>query len=107
MAGKVFDTVNREGLPSQVANFVRKQIVQGALHPGDRLATEREMALQHGVSRAVIREAVAKLIHEGLVTSRQGVGAFVASPSQATSLVLDHNRLSQPQDFRQLYELRL
>jgi DNA-binding FadR family transcriptional regulator len=107
MAGKVFETVNREGLPSQVANFVRKQIVQGALNPGDRLPTEREMALQHGVSRAVIREAVAKLLHEGLVTSRQGVGAFVASPTQATSLILDHNSLSQPQDFRQLYELRL
>jgi DNA-binding FadR family transcriptional regulator len=59
------------------------------------------------VSRAVIREAVAKLLHEGLVTSRQGVGAFVASPAQATSLVLDHKQLSQPQDFRQLYELRL
>lgn len=107
MADKLFDVVNREGLPAQVANFVRKQIVQGTLNPGDRLPTEREMALQHGVSRAVIREAVAKLLHEGLVTSRQGVGAFVASPAQATSLVLDHKQLSQPQDFRQLYELRL
>lgn len=107
MADKVFEVVNREGLPAQVANFVRKQIVQGTLNPGDRLPTEREMALQHGVSRAVIREAVAKLLHEGLVTSRQGVGAFVASPAQATSLVLDQKRLSQPQDFRQLYELRL
>jgi GntR family transcriptional repressor for pyruvate dehydrogenase complex len=107
MAQKVFEGVNREGLPSQVASFVRKQIIQGALNPGDRLPTEREMAAQHGVSRAVIREAVAKLLHEGLVNSRQGVGAFVASPNQATSLVLDPNTLTQPQDYRQLYELRL
>lgn len=107
MAGKSVEVLNREGLPSQVANFVRRQIVQGTLEPGDRLPTEREMASQHGVSRAVIREAVAKLLHEGLVTSRQGVGAFVASPNQATSLVLDPNSLSQPSDFRQLYELRL
>jgi len=107
VASKVFESVNREGLPSQVANFVRRQILQGQLTPGDRLPTEREMAAQHGVSRAVIREAVAKLLHEGLVTSRQGVGAFVASPNQATSLVLDPNSLSQPHDFRQLYDLRL
>lgn len=107
MKGKPLEGISRESLPSQVANFVRSQIVQGVLSPGDRLATEREMAVQHGVSRVVIREAVAKLLHEGLVVSRQGVGAFVASPQQATSLVLDPNSLSQPQDFRQLYELRL
>jgi DNA-binding FadR family transcriptional regulator len=90
-----------------VANYVRDQIVRGALTPGDRLPTEREMAAQHGVSRAVIREAVAKLIHEGLVISRQGVGAFVASPDNASALVLDSGRFAQPEDFHQLYELRL
>jgi GntR family transcriptional regulator, transcriptional repressor for pyruvate dehydrogenase complex len=99
--------LNRAGLPSQVASFVRNQIVQAKLSPGDRLPTEREMASQHGVSRAVIREAVAKLIHEGLVISRQGVGAFVASPNNATTLVIDPDRFAQPQDFRYLYELRL
>ena len=99
--------LNRAGLPSQVATHVRNQIVHGNLSPGDRLPTEREMASQHGVSRAVIREAVAKLIHEGLVISRQGVGAFVASPDNATTLVIDPDRFANPQDYRQLYELRL
>lgn len=98
---------NRQGLPSQIAGFVRNQIVKGELKPGDRLPTEREMAGDHGVSRAVIREAVAKLIHEGLVISRQGVGAFVASPDNATALVLDPQSFAQPEDFQQLYELRL
>jgi DNA-binding FadR family transcriptional regulator len=98
---------NRQGLPSQIASFVRNQIVSGELKPGDRLPTEREMAGEHGVSRAVIREAVAKLIHEGLVNSRQGVGAFVASPDTATTLVLDPESFAQPEDFQQLYELRL
>jgi DNA-binding FadR family transcriptional regulator len=100
-------TVNRQGLPPQVAGFIRNQIVRGSLLPGDRLPTEREMALQHGVSRAVIREAVAKLIHEGLVSSRQGVGVFVASPDKATTLVIDPSSLAEPDDFRHLYELRL
>lgn len=98
---------SRQGLPSQIASFVRNQIVKGELKPGDRLPTEREMAVEHGVSRAVIREAVAKLIHEGLVVSRQGVGAFVASPGNATALVLNPESFAQPEDFQQLYELRL
>jgi DNA-binding FadR family transcriptional regulator len=97
----------RQGLPSQIASFVRNQILDGTLNPGDRLPTERDMAVQHGVSRAVIRESVAKLIHEGLVVSRQGVGAFVASPDSANSLVLDPDSFSQPEDFRHIYELRL
>lgn len=99
--------MTRQGLPSQVANFVRDQIVHGTLVSGDRLPTEREMAEQHGVSRAVIREAVAKLIHEGLVNSRQGVGAFVATPDAATALVLDPGSFAEPKDFKHLYELRL
>ena len=65
------------------------------------------MASQHGVSRAGIREAVAKLIQQGLVISRQGAGAFVATPDNSTTLVLDPQNLAQPKDFRQLYELRL
>ncbi len=98
---------SRQGLPSQVASYIRDRIVQGKLNPGDRLPTEREMASQHGVSRAVIREAVAKLIQQGLVISRQGAGAFVATPDNSTTLVLDPQNLAQPKDFRQLYELRL
>jgi GntR family transcriptional repressor for pyruvate dehydrogenase complex len=99
--------VNRQGLPSQVAAFVRFEILRGNLKPGDRLPTEQEFALQHGVSRAVIREAIAKLRHEGLVVSRQGIGAFVASPEAANSLTLEPNSLAVPEDYRHLYELRL
>lgn len=99
--------VSRQGLPSQVAAFVRVEILRGNLKPGDRLPTEQEFAALHGVSRAVIREAIAKLRHEGLVVSRQGIGAFVASPEAANSLTLEPNSLAVPEDYRHLYELRL
>lgn len=99
--------VSRQGLPSQVAAFVRFEILRGNLKPGDRLPTEQEFSAQHGVSRAVIREAIAKLRHEGLVVSRQGIGAFVASPEAANSLTLEPNSLAVPEDYRHLYELRL
>ncbi|MBN9025908.1 MULTISPECIES: FadR/GntR family transcriptional regulator [Kaistia] len=99
--------VSRQGLPSQVAAFVRVEILRGNLKPGDRLPTEQEFAAMHGVSRAVIREAIAKLRHEGLVVSRQGIGAFVASPEAANSLTLEPNSLAVPEDYRHLYELRL
>ncbi len=98
---------NHQALPLSVANAVRKEIIRGKLKSGDKLPTEQELAKIHGVSRVVIREAVARLRHEGLVMSRQGLGVFVTSPNSSSSLVLEPESLSSPEDFRHLFELRL
>src|SRR5438270_14098166 len=52
-------------------------ITSGNIPPGARLPTEQELIAATGVSRTVVREAVAALRAEGLVVTRQGVGAFV------------------------------
>lgn len=57
-------------------------IIGGKLGPGARLPTEQEMISAAGVSRTVVREAVAALRAEGLVVTRQGVGAFVADTAR-------------------------
>jgi GntR family transcriptional repressor for pyruvate dehydrogenase complex len=54
------------------------EITSGKLAPGARLPTETELIAAAGVSRTVVREAVAALRADGLVVTRQGVGAFVA-----------------------------
>ena len=54
------------------------EITSGKLPSGARLPTEQELIAATGVSRTVVREAVAALRAEGLVVTRQGVGAFVA-----------------------------
>src|SRR5262245_62642074 len=53
-------------------------ITSGKLKPGARVPTEQELIAATGVSRTVVREAVAALRADGLVVTRQGVGAFVA-----------------------------
>lgn len=63
------------GLVRRLADEIRA----GRLAPGDRLPTEQQMMQQAGVSRTVVREAVAALRAEGLVVTRQGAGAFVAA----------------------------
>ena len=52
-------------------------ITSGKIPPGSQLPTEQELIAAAGVSRTVVREAVAALRAEGLVVTRQGVGAFV------------------------------
>jgi len=66
------------GLTAQLVARLTADITSGKLPPGSRLPTEQEMIAATGVSRTVIREAVAALRADGLVITRQGVGAFVA-----------------------------
>ncbi|WP_163540216.1 winged helix-turn-helix domain-containing protein, partial [Klebsiella pneumoniae] len=51
----------RTGLALDVAGALERSIREGALAPGDRLPSEAEIARQLGVSRPVVREAIAHL----------------------------------------------
>lgn len=65
-------------LTGEVIARLTEEIVSGKLGPSARLPTEQEMIAAFGVSRTVVREAIAALRAEGLVETRQGAGAFVA-----------------------------
>lgn len=69
-------------LTREVVERLTTEIMSGTLGPGAKLPTEQAMMAALGVSRTVVREAVAALRAEGLVTTRQGVGAFVAPDVQ-------------------------
>ncbi len=66
------------GLTEELVARITADITGGHLPPGSKLPTEKEMMAATGVSRTVVREAVACLRADGLVMVRQGVGAFVA-----------------------------
>jgi DNA-binding FadR family transcriptional regulator len=66
------------GLADELITRLTSEITSGKLAPGARLPTESEMIAATRVSRTVVREAVAALRADGLVVTRQGVGAFVA-----------------------------
>lgn len=64
-------------LVSQVSDALRQSILSGDYQPGDKLPSEAQLTEAHGVSRTVVREAVAALRSDGLVEPRQGAGIFV------------------------------
>jgi DNA-binding FadR family transcriptional regulator len=66
-------------LTEEVVARIAEEIRKGRLEPGARLPTEQELMKAMGVSRTVVREAVAALRADGVVTTRQGAGAFVAT----------------------------
>jgi GntR family transcriptional repressor for pyruvate dehydrogenase complex len=64
--------------PPSLVEAVHRQMVQMARRDGaERLPTERDMSVQFGVSRSVIREAVRRLELQGLLEIRQGSGMKV------------------------------
>ncbi|KEQ07764.1 FadR/GntR family transcriptional regulator [Pseudorhizobium pelagicum] len=64
-------------LSEHVAASLRSQIVSGEILSGEKLPTESQLTETFGVSRTVVREAVASLAADGLVEPRQGAGIFV------------------------------
>mgnify|MGYP001248605832 CR=1 FL=1 len=67
-----------------IAASLERRILEGSLKPGDRLPPERELAVELGVSRPSLREAIQKLASKGMVQSRQGGGTFVTDRLEAT-----------------------
>jgi GntR family transcriptional repressor for pyruvate dehydrogenase complex len=67
-----------------IAGTLERRILEGSLKPGDRLLPERELAVELGVSRPSLREAIQKLASRGLLASRQGGGTFVTRQLEAS-----------------------
>ena len=64
-------------LGARVAARLRQQIQNDGLAGGTRLPSEQAMASHFGVSRTVLREAIALLQVDGVVATRKGSGTFV------------------------------
>ncbi len=84
-----------------------EQIRSGRLAPGARLPTEQELTRAARVSRTVVREAAAALRAEGLVVTRQGVGAFVAEQAQQAPFRIDPQSVQSLDEILGVMELRL
>jgi DNA-binding FadR family transcriptional regulator len=84
-----------------------EQIKSGRLAPGARLPTEQALTRAARVSRTVVREAVAALRAEGLVVTRQGVGAFVSADPQRAPFRIEPERMQSLDDILGVMELRL
>lgn len=93
-------------LSESVALAIGAWIRDARLPPGERLPTEKTLGERFGVSRAVVREAISRLKADGVVTTRQGAGAFVATRPGAASF-----RLARPdglgaESLADVFELR-
>ena len=69
-------TIPRATFASIVTERLRASIINGSLKPGSQLS-EVELATSFGVSRGPVREALQRLVQEGLLHSEPHRGVFV------------------------------
>ncbi|MBO0707018.1 MAG: FadR family transcriptional regulator [Candidatus Dormibacteraeota bacterium] len=76
-------SIARESLAEQAAAALRDYIIANRLAAGTRLPAEPVLAAQLGVSRNVLRQAVASLQTMGFLRVTHGSGTFVADPADS------------------------
>lgn len=93
-------------LVDQVTKFLNDQIASKVYEEGDKLPTENALVEQLGVSRPVIREALSRLIYDGILQSRQGSGVIVADSANKITFRLEPFDDSNVTESKYLLELR-
>ena len=97
---------NPPGLTERVASALLEKIDQGAFAPGTRLPSENTLAAEFGVSRTVLREAISRLKHEGVVEGRQGSGVYVTEQAKVKPLRIEMASVESLESIVQIIELR-
>lgn len=105
--------IRTESLKDLFVKRFEELILSGTFAVGQKLPSERELALQLGVSRPVVHEGLVDLAVKGLITLIPRVGTIVndyrkeGSLSLLTSLVNYHQADLEPELFKSLLEMRL
>lgn len=103
-----FESIDTSSLVDKVEMNLINTLIEHGFKVGDAIPKETELASTLGVSRTVIREALARLKMIGLIQSKKHKGTVVTNPDLLSLLekrmipqILDHTTL------REVFELRL
>ena len=108
----ILGPLKTESLVEVFVQRFEKLILSGKLTIGQKLPSERELALQLEVSRPVVHEGLVELEHRGLVIMHPRIGTIVSdyrrngSLTLLNSLVNYHIGALEPSIFESLLELR-
>ncbi|WP_326541084.1 FadR/GntR family transcriptional regulator [Pseudorhodoferax sp.] len=93
--------------PDEITAVLLQRIEAGAYPPGSKLPSTRELAEAFHVSPPMVREALSRLKHDGVVEPRQGSGVYVRARRAALSLRLGVQDDPSLKVLADTYEMRL
>lgn len=94
---------------SEVVTALEQEILEGTLHPGQRLPSEEKLCERFNASRTVIREAIQQLRGRGMLRTLKGSGSYIAKPSldNLGSALETYTVLTPEDSFLELIDLRI
>lgn len=104
----MLEPLKKTRLYEEIVKQLIELIEKGELKPGDKLPTERELAVQLNVSRTAIREALRSLELMGFIESKVGGGTFIREITLDNVIDPFSSILAQDQKLKmELIEVRL
>lgn len=87
----------KSGVPiwEQIRDSLKKQILAGALSPGEKLASVRTLAGELGINPNTIQRAYTELEAMGLVYTVAGRGCFVSENNEALVIAEQAKKLEE------------
>lgn len=100
--------IKKTKMYEEIADKLEKMILSDLISVDEKLPSEQALATSFGVSRPVVREALMLLNARGLITQRNGEGAYVSRPTSDT-FAQTMNRIAHMSniDLSSLFEVRL
>lgn len=88
----------------QIADSIRRDILDGRLKPGDKLPSVRELSKQWGCTQGTVQRAYSELSQQGLLESRAGKGTHVSGVLTPVEMQTDNvlrmvNLVNQAEEF--------
>lgn len=63
----------------QIMNYLKKEIIRGALKPGEKVPSVRELASELQINPNTVQRTLSELEREGILETRRGLGRYVTS----------------------------
>lgn len=98
--------IKKKKLYEEVIVGIEEMLKSNNLQVGDRLQSEKELALYFGVSKTAIREALSALQTAGLIEVKHGSGIYVRSVNENLNNPLTMKLLTNRDNMLQILELR-
>lgn len=101
-----FKRIEKRSVTEEIIEYLKNEILNHSLKPGERLPSEENLAKQLGVGRGTVRETLRVLIYLGLI-ERRGKATYISHAANAQSIPTDFlQRVHKHEDVMKMIEVR-
>lgn len=79
----------------QITEMIRQSIISGDLQEGDPIPSVRQVSIEYGLNPQTVLNATQRLIQEGIIEKKRGLGMFVKEDAREQLLATESNKFQK------------